>query len=108
MTAPSAGDADPTQSMQLSGTSGRMRHPSKGLLRGRPGMLAAIEIEGKALEATASPAALVERGERLRLLLPGGGGYGNPSDRDPSLIERDLRDGYISRDGARRDYGYRK
>jgi N-methylhydantoinase B len=36
----------------------------------------------------------------------GGGGYGSPADRSPTLIERDLRRGYITADSARRDYGF--
>ena len=38
-----------------------------------------------------APGALVE------VLLPGGGGYGPPSERDPELIARDLLEGYITR-----------
>jgi N-methylhydantoinase B len=36
---------------------------------------------------------------------PGGGGYGQPNERERSLIERDLELGYVSADAARRDYG---
>ena len=35
----------------------------------------------------------------------GGGGYGPPSGRALSLIQRDLDAGYISQDAAARDYG---
>ena len=35
----------------------------------------------------------------------GGGGYGDPRSRPREAIERDLRDGYISPESARRDYG---
>jgi N-methylhydantoinase B len=35
----------------------------------------------------------------------GGGGYGNPHDRPPDEVLRDVVDGYVSLDGARRDYG---
>ncbi|MBU2498990.1 MAG: hydantoinase B/oxoprolinase family protein, partial [Proteobacteria bacterium] len=36
---------------------------------------------------------------------PGGGGYGNPFDRDVRLVEEDLLDQHISSESARRDYG---
>lgn len=36
---------------------------------------------------------------------PGGGGYGNPYERDIRLVEEDLLDEYISPEAARRDYG---
>jgi N-methylhydantoinase B len=35
----------------------------------------------------------------------GGGGFGDPFDRDPELVARDVGDGYVTRDGAARDYG---
>jgi N-methylhydantoinase B len=35
----------------------------------------------------------------------GGGGYGNPRERDPSLVQRDISLGYISEKKAREDYG---
>ena len=38
----------------------------------------------------------------------GGGGYGAPAERDPALIERDLRDGYISAEFAATVYGHTK
>jgi len=37
----------------------------------------------------------IKRGERLRLETPGGGGYGDPRERSPAAIERDLRLGYV-------------
>lgn len=45
-------------------------------------------------------------GDRVQILTPGGGGYGDPATRDPALLEADLRDGFVSADAARRDYGY--
>ena len=35
----------------------------------------------------------------------GGGGYGNPWERDPELVRRDVVAGYVTREGAERDYG---
>jgi N-methylhydantoinase B len=35
----------------------------------------------------------------------GGGGYGPPSEREPDAIRRDVREGYVSAEAARRDYG---
>jgi N-methylhydantoinase B len=34
-----------------------------------------------------------------------GGGWGNPLERDPEAVRRDVRDGYVTIDGAARDYG---
>ncbi|MDX9821152.1 MAG: hydantoinase B/oxoprolinase family protein [Syntrophales bacterium] len=46
-------------------------------------------------------------GENLVLNLQGGGGWGDPAKRGPELIERDIEDGYVTREGAARDYGYK-
>jgi N-methylhydantoinase B len=42
---------------------------------------------------------------RLRALSPGGGGWGEPMARDPRRVLRDVRDGVVSREAARRLYG---
>jgi len=44
-------------------------------------------------------------GDRVRLAVSGGGGYGNPAEREPRLIEEDLKEGYITPEGARKNYG---
>ncbi len=35
----------------------------------------------------------------------GGGGCGNPLERDPEMVERDVLEGYVSIERARKDYG---
>jgi len=44
-------------------------------------------------------------GDRLRVLSSGGGGYGDPQLRDRRKVLRDVRNGYVSLEGAHRDYG---
>ena len=39
------------------------------------------------------------------LELPGGGGYGNPVERDPAAVAADVLDGLITVQDAQRDYG---
>ena len=36
---------------------------------------------------------------------PGGGGYGNPLERSPELVHRDIKDGLVSPSAAKEDYG---
>ena len=48
----------------------------------------------------------LKRGDRVRLETPGGGGYGDPADRERKAIRRDLELGFISPEAARRDYGW--
>jgi N-methylhydantoinase B/oxoprolinase/acetone carboxylase alpha subunit len=50
----------------------------------------------------------IRRGDRVRLVTPGGGGYGDPAQRDQAAIERDLREGYISKEAAGKFYGYKE
>jgi N-methylhydantoinase B/oxoprolinase/acetone carboxylase alpha subunit len=42
--------------------------------------------------------------ERVVLSLPGGGGYGNPLERKPGLVARDVADGLVSTERAREVY----
>jgi N-methylhydantoinase B len=35
----------------------------------------------------------------------GGGGWGPPGAREHAAVERDVREGYVSAEAARRDYG---
>jgi len=46
----------------------------------------------------------LEPGDGLQAASPGGGGFGDPLERDPAEIEVDLNLGYISRETAERDY----
>jgi N-methylhydantoinase B len=48
---------------------------------------------------------IIPKGRRLLLKLPGGGGMGDPKDRDPALVQRDVEDGLVSPEAARRTYG---
>jgi N-methylhydantoinase B len=41
----------------------------------------------------------------FRYLTNGGGGWGNPLQRDPERVKADVRDEYVSIEGAYRDYG---
>jgi N-methylhydantoinase B len=47
----------------------------------------------------------VRAGEVIRIRTTGGGGWGDPFERDPAAVARDVRDGKVSAGGARDDYG---
>ncbi|MCS5722878.1 hydantoinase B/oxoprolinase family protein [Herbiconiux sp. CPCC 203407] len=47
----------------------------------------------------------VQPGDLIRLLTAGGGGHGDPADRDPALVRRDVSEGYVSREAAASVYG---
>jgi N-methylhydantoinase B len=44
-------------------------------------------------------------GAALRYISAGGGGWGDPFEREPERVLRDVRDGYVTIEGAARDYG---
>ena len=46
----------------------------------------------------------LNKGQRIRLETPGGGGYGSALERDPSLVADDARLGYVTTAAAKRDY----
>jgi N-methylhydantoinase B len=46
----------------------------------------------------------IGRGRKVRLETPGGGGFGDPSTREPERVVRDVRLGYVSREAACWDY----
>ncbi|WP_404861772.1 hydantoinase B/oxoprolinase family protein [Georhizobium sp. MAB10] len=48
----------------------------------------------------------LKRGQKVRLETPGGGGYGDPAERDRAAIERDVALGFVSEEAAERDYGF--
>lgn len=50
----------------------------------------------------------MEAGDSIRVLTPGGGGYGDPAEREIGLIARDVRREYMTAEQASRDYGKRK
>jgi N-methylhydantoinase B len=44
-------------------------------------------------------------GESIVSISCGGGGYGPPRERDPRRVERDVREGFVTRTRARDVYG---
>ncbi|TCI00223.1 hydantoinase B/oxoprolinase family protein [Roseococcus sp. SYP-B2431] len=90
--------------------SARQVYPALGLDGGRDGNLGAFLLDpdatpaGPRLPSTASEYGL-EDGALLRIVTPGGGGYGDPRARDPEAVARDLRQGKVSTAAARDVYG---
>jgi N-methylhydantoinase B len=82
----------------------RTEFPAGGLDGGLPGASGGLSL---ASGAPAQPKTVLHLGadDRVRLEPPGGGGYGDPRDRDPQLVLADVVDGYVSLERARVDYG---
>lgn len=82
---------------------GRFRYPADGLLGGKPGSHAKFLVNGEPRDPGALNTA--KPGDVIVFHNPGGGGYGNPFEREPALVESDVINGYVSVEKARADYG---
>jgi len=82
--------------------------PAWGLFGGRdavgPDVIvnAGRDDERRMLKVNAHPLAA---GSVVDLLTGGGGGFGDPFERDLERVRIDVLDGYVSRDAAKKDYG---
>lgn len=47
----------------------------------------------------------LEPGDQVKICFPGGGGHGNPHERDPEVVLRDVREGFVSPRQALSGYG---
>jgi len=82
----------------------RVLFPARGSDGGKHGMAGAATLDnGDKLRIKGKQ--VVPAGRRLRLCLPGGGGMGDPLERDLEEVAADLRAGIVSREAAHRDYG---
>jgi N-methylhydantoinase B len=88
------------------------RHYSQaqGLLGGGPGATAHSEIRrrnGTVEEIRSKIVTQLETGDRVRIMTPGGGGYGHPEHRERKAVARDIADGKVKTQSARDIYGWR-
>ncbi|MGE5258492.1 MAG: hydantoinase B/oxoprolinase family protein [Hyphomicrobiales bacterium] len=82
---------------------GRFRYPPEGLFGGRPGSKAQFVCNRQ--PADPSGLTFCGRGDMMEFHSAGGGGYGNPIERDPEAVASDVLNGYVSIDRAREGYG---
>ncbi|NCO87860.1 MAG: hydantoinase B/oxoprolinase family protein [Rhodobacterales bacterium] len=82
----------------------RMHHPARGRAGGQAGGATEVTLsDGTTLPGKGRTA--VPPGATVRLAFPGGGGIGDPRDRDRAAVRADLALGYISAQAARDIYG---
>jgi N-methylhydantoinase B len=72
----------------------RVDHPPRGREGGANGAAGAVRLDDGTPLATKGRQ-YVPGERRLVLELPGGGGYGNPADRDAVMAEADRKNGYL-------------
>ena len=89
--------------------SSRQRIPAPGMAGGMNGGLGAFVrnpgTPGETRLPLTTSGTPFANGDVLRIVSPGGAGYGNPSERDKEAVRRDLREGKISAQVARDVYG---
>jgi N-methylhydantoinase B len=88
-----------------------MKHviPPHGCDGGRDGRAGDIVINPDTASAKRLPTRYADyplrAGDIFRLDTPGGGGFGDPFEREPERVLADVEEGYVSREAAARDYG---
>ena len=94
----------PRGAVSLAIQSGRFQLAPPGLFGGRPGSCARFLVNGR----PADPYGLtrIEAGDTVLMDAAGGGGFGDPAERDREAVARDVASGRVSPERARSDYNY--
>jgi N-methylhydantoinase B len=88
----------------ISCLAGRTEFAPQGLHQGAAGSLRQVRINGQPVHPKGRY--VLAPGDRLTTLEAGGGGMGDPKQRDRSALARDVALGYVSPASAERDYGW--
>ena len=76
---------------------------------GAEGSAASLSLHGAGRDNLGLPSKIpyhpARKGDRLVSYGPNGGGYGDPLERDPAAVLRDVLDGYLTVEQATDDYG---
>lgn len=83
----------------------RVLNPAKGRMGGGDGAPGRIRIGHDGQDLPGKGQMRVAAGETLVFETPGGGGFGDPKERDAKAVERDVAAGFVSPGAARKDYG---
>ncbi len=88
----------------VSSIADRTEFPAPGLLGGKAGARGEVSMDdGKKLHAKALRD--LQASDVVHVDLPGGGGYGDPFQRDPQKILWDVIEGYVTAEAAEKNYG---
>ncbi len=78
-----------------------------GVAGGEPGTTNYLEIISgrRRFRGARLPHTTLKRGDQIRIVTGGGGGYGPPRERDPELVGQDVRGGLLTPQQALQTYG---
>ena len=93
----------PIPPVNLGIQAGRFTYPAEGLFGGKPGTRAQFLVNGE--PGNSYGLTQMKPGDVVTIDAPGGGGYGNPLERDPEMVASDVMEGYVGLESARTDYG---
>lgn len=93
----------PIPPVNLGIQAGRYVYPAEGLFGGKPGARAQFLVNGA--PGNSYGLTQLKPGDVVTIDAPGGGGYGDPFERDPEMVLGDVLEGYVSLERAREDYG---
>jgi N-methylhydantoinase B len=82
---------------------GRYKYAPRGLFGADAGAIAQFLINDQAGDP--SGLTLCRNGDVIQFRSAGGGGYGDPKQRDVEAVEKDVRNGYVSIEQAKEGYG---
>ncbi|MBS1072490.1 hydantoinase B/oxoprolinase family protein [Gluconobacter cerinus] len=89
--------------------SDKVRYPPHGLFGGKPGAPASnlLLVKGQEYPLPAMPLdpIILNENDVYRHVMAGGGGYGNPYERDPECVREDVLDGRVTPSVAQAEYG---
>jgi N-methylhydantoinase B len=83
----------------------RTRNPARGVLGGKAGGGRRVLINGNADGFPLKGRSRIATGDRIRVWYAGGGGYGDPRERDRESVRADVEAGIVSQEAAREAYG---
>ena len=82
----------------------RINYPARGREQGLAGICGELSLSN-GTKFNPKGEQTIPAGERLTVLTPGGGGHGNPLDRNPSDVVADVMSGLVDREHAEQFYG---
>ena len=89
--------------MTIFSMANRSEFPPLGLMGGGDGPLRQHRVNGEIIHPKGQQ--VLAPGDRVTLREPGGGGFGPAKERPREMVIADIRNGFVTAEAAKRDYG---